>query len=60
MFDVFSYFTSNKILNKNIVYINKLLKNKGLFLFEFWFEESVIQYKPISYVENINYLKKKI
>jgi len=60
MFDVFSYFTSNKILNKNILHINKLLKNKGLFLFEFWFEESVMQYKPISYVKSINYLKKKL
>lgn len=59
MFDVFSYFTSNKILKKNILQINKLLKNKGLFLFEFWFEESVMHYKPISYVKNINQLKKE-
>tara|TARA_B100000963_G_C22634847_1_gene677027 strand:- start:1394 stop:2137 length:744 start_codon:yes stop_codon:yes gene_type:complete len=54
MFDVFSYFTTNNILKKNVLYINKLLKKNGLYLFEFWFEDSVLINKPNSYVKHLN------
>ncbi len=47
LFDVLSYMNSNEELMDFLSYVKKVLVNRGLFIFDFWYGPGVINLKPI-------------
>lgn len=51
LFDVFSYISNRKVLEKNLKLFNKITSNEGLIIFDFWLKESVLKSKPEDYTK---------